>query len=182
MRATYLDEIAQLPAEKLVFIDEAGVNTSMVRRYGWAKTTRLYGRKPAQRGRHVTLIGALRRTGLIAAMTIDGAADGDVFLTFVKEVLVPKLTSGDVVVLDNVSTHKVKGVVEAIEAAGARVLYLPPYSPELNPIEECWSKVKGLLRAAAARTMSSLEDAVRRALGAVTAVNAQGWFRHSGYV
>ena len=182
LRAIYLDEIAQIPADKLVFIDEAGVNTSMARRYGWAKTARLYSRKPAQKGRNVTLIGALRHTGIIAAMTIEGPADGDVFLTFVKEVLVSKLAPDDIVVLDNVSTHKVKGVVEAIEGAGARAMYLPPYSPELNPIEECWSKVKGLLRTAAARTMSGLDEAVRRALSAVTPGNAEGWFRHAGYV
>lgn len=182
IRAAYIEEVSQLPPDKLVFIDEAGINTSMARRYGWAKSSRIYSRKPAQRGRNVTLIGALRRTGIIAAMTIDGSAGGDVFLTFIKEVLAPKLNPGDIVILDNVSTHKVKGVAEAIHAVGARLLYLPPYSPELNPIEECWSKLKGLLRSAAARTRATLDEAVRDALAAITGINAQGWFRHAGYV
>lgn len=114
-------------------------------------------------------------------MSIEAATDREVFLAFVREVLVPELTPGQVVVLDNLSAHKAAGVEALIRAAGCRVLYLPPYSPDLNPIEPCWSKLKTLLRAAAARTKEALENALTTVIQEITAADARGWFRHCGY-
>lgn len=142
---------------------------------------RAYDTKPAKRGGNVTIIGALSLDGIIAAMTIDGAADGAVFLAYVEEVLVPELREGHVVVMDNVNTHKVASVKEAIESVGARVLFLPEYSPELNPIEECWSKVKSILRYIAARTKKSLDKAIKFAIEAIAKSDAIAWFKHAGY-
>lgn len=182
LREDFLARMPNWAIDKLVFVDEAGINTSMARRYGWSKEPRLYGFKPGQKGRNVTMIGALRLTGPVTAMTIDGSADGQVFLAFVEQLLIPRLEPGDIVVLDNVSTHKIKAVAAALEAAGIELVFLPPYSPELNPIEECWSKVKGLMRKAGARTRAALDQAVKSALEAVTPSNIVGWFQHAGYV
>jgi transposase len=153
--------------------------------------TRLYGRaprgqraqamQPVNRGRHVTMLGALSLQGLVAAMTVEGVTDGEVFLAFLREVLVPQLRPGQILILDNLNAHKVAGVAEACAAAGVRLLYLPPYSPDLSPIEECWSKVKTRLRTKAARTLEALEQALAEALAAITSQDAQGWFAHAGY-
>jgi transposase len=115
-------------------------------------------------------------------MTVEGATDADVFRAYVCEVLGPTLRQGDIVIADNLAAHKAVGVPEAIAAQGARLLYLPPYSPNLNPIERCWSKIKTFLRAAKARTREALDAAVTRALATVTASDARAWFAHSGYV
>lgn len=114
-------------------------------------------------------------------MTIESATDGDVFLAYLEQALCPKLQAGDVVVMDNLSAHKVQGVRQLIEASGAKLLYLPPYSPDFNPIEKAWSKLKQLLRAAKARTAEVLEQAVAEVLKAITVENAVAWFRHCGY-
>jgi transposase len=153
--------------------------------------TRLYGRaprgqraqamKPVNRGRHVTMLGALSLQGLVAAMTVEGVTDGEVFLAFRREVLVPQLRPGQILILDNLKAHKVAGVAEACAAAGVRLLSLPPYSPDLSPIEEGWSKVKTRLRTKAARTLEALEQALAAALAAITSQDAQGWFAHAGY-
>jgi transposase len=119
--------------------------------------------------------------GLEAVMTIESATDGDVFLAYLQHLLCPKLKAGDVVVMDNLSAHRVKGVRELIAASGAELLYLPPYSPDFNPIEQAWSKLKQLLRAAKARTAAALQQAVAEALKAISADNAAAWFRHCGY-
>ena len=129
----------------------------------------------------VTVIGAVRTDGPFAAATLVGATDSDVFRTYVREVLAPQLRAGDVVVMDNLSPHKASGVREAIEAAGATLRYLPPYSPDFNPIERMWSKVKSILRSLKARTAEALLDAIGVALRAVTAADAHGWFAHCGY-
>ncbi len=115
-------------------------------------------------------------------MTVEGATDADVFRAYVQEVLGPTLREGDTVVADNLSAHKAAGVQEAIAVTGARLLYLPPYSPDLNPIEQCWSKVKTSLRAAKARTREALDAAVTYALATVTEADARAWFAHCGYV
>lgn len=115
-------------------------------------------------------------------MTIEGATDADVFRAYVGEVLCPTLRVGDIVIADNLSAHKAAGVQEAIAATGARLLYLPPYSPDLNPIERCWSKIKTVLRAAKARTREALDAAVTSALATVSESDARAWFAHSGYV
>ena len=127
------------------------------------------------------MLAAISLEGISSPMTVPGAVDGLVFLEYVKQVLCPELEEGDVVVMDNLSAHKVKGVREAIEEVGARVLYLPPYSPDLNPIEKCWSKIKTYLRQAKARTREALEQALKEALLLVTKQDAEGWFESCGY-
>ncbi len=114
-------------------------------------------------------------------MTLNGAVDGDCFLIYVREVLCPTLSAGDIVVMDNLGAHRVAGVDEAIAAKGARVAYLPPYSPDFNPIEKCWSKIKTALRKAKARTREALEAALKEALLQITAADARAWFIHCGY-
>ena len=153
--------------------------------------TRAWGRAP--RGQRIaeatpqghwqvlTTLGALSPRGIVAAMTIPEATDGDIFLAYLQQVLCPKLQPGDCVVMDNLSAHKVQGVRELIQAAGAELLYLPPYSPDLNPIEQAWSKLKQSLRTAKARTAEALEEALAQALAAITAANASAWFHHCGY-
>ena len=153
--------------------------------------TRLYGRAPAGErvvgavpqnyGQNVTMLGALSVHGLHAVMTVEGATDADVFRTYVKQVLGPTLTPGDIVVMDNLRAHKAVGVQQAIARRGARLLYLPPYSPDLAPIEPCWSKVKTALRKAKARTREALETAIAGILVTITPADAWGWFRHCGY-
>jgi len=125
----------------------------------------------------MTILGAMSQNGIVAAMTIEEPTDGPIFLGYIEQVLCPALKPGDVVAMDNLSSHKVAGVRELIEAAGAEVLYLPPYSPDLNPIEKAWAKLKQLLRSAKARTSKELEQAVATALQLISADNAKAWFR-----
>lgn len=127
------------------------------------------------------MLGALDVGGVRAMMTVEGATDAEVFETFLERVLLRKLKPGDIVVLDNVGAHRTADVRRLIEAAGARVLYLPPYSPDLNPIELCWAKLKALLKEFAARTRDALDDAIRRAMDLIDGADASGWFAHCGY-
>lgn len=127
------------------------------------------------------MLAALSVSGIQAPMTINGAVDGIVFKVYVEKVLAPTLTVGDVVIMDNLSAHKVAGVKELIEARGAKLIYLPPYSPDLNPIEKCWSKIKTYLRKAKARTRAELEKALSEALLLITKEDALGWFKSCGY-
>ena len=136
---------------------------------------------PQNYGENVTMLGALSLSGVEALMTVNGATDSDIFLVFVREVLAPTLRAGDVVIWDNLGAHRSAVVREAVEARGASVVFLPPYSPDMNPIERCWSKIKTYLRAAKARTRDALEAAIKRALSTVTASDAQAWFTHCGY-
>jgi len=150
--------------------------------------TRLYARSvgggricettPGGRWKIMTILGAMSLRGIIASMTIEEATDGDIFLAYVEHILCPALTAGDVVVMDNLSSHKIKGVQRLIEKAGAEVLYLPPYSPDLNPIEKAWSKLKQILRSAKARTKEALEIAIAEAIRLITPDNAKAWFNH----
>ena len=177
------DLSATLDRRRVTFIDESGINLAMTRLYGRApRGERALGSVPQNYGQNVTMLGALSYTGLEAVMTVEGATDADVFRAYVQEVLCPTLHEGDLVVADNLSAHKAAGVQEAIAATGARLLYLPPYSPDLNPIEQCWSKIKTFLRAAKARTRAALDEAVTRALATITAADAREWFAHCGYV
>jgi len=165
-----------------VFLDESGATTQMTRHYGRApRGQRVREATPQGHWQTLTLFAALTTRGLEAPMTISEPTDGDIFLTYVEQVLCPRLRPGQVVILDNLSAHKVAGVRERIEAAGAHLLYLPPYSPDLNPIEQAWSKVKQILRSMKARTSEALESAVAQALNAITAENAIAWFAHCGY-
>ena len=149
--------------------------------------TRLYARAPGGARVHegapegdwqiLTILGAISTRGMIATMTIEAAADGEIFLAFLDEVLCPALHPGDVVVMDNLSSHKVDGVRKRIETCQAELLYLPPYSPDLNPIEKAWSKLKQILRQAKARTVDALDQTITIALPEISPANAQAWFR-----
>jgi transposase len=166
----------------LKFVDESGVNLAMTRLYGRAPTgERVMASVPQNYGQSVTVLGALGAHGLQAVMTVEGATDTEVFRTYVKRVLGPTLTPGDIVVMDNLQAHKVVGIQQAIARRGAQLVYLPPYSPDLSPIEACWSKLKTALRTAKARTRDVLDAAIKAALPTITAVDAHGWFRHCGY-
>lgn len=165
-----------------VFLDECGSNAAMAREYGRApRGERVHDAKPVNYGRNMTIIGALTLRGLDAVMTIPDATTGPVFLAYVEQVLVPTLRPGQVVVMDNLSSHKVAGVRSAIEAAGASLVFLPPYSPDLNPIEKTWSKLKDYLRSRAVRAIEALSAAVGDGMKLITPSNAHGWFRSCGY-
>jgi transposase len=165
-----------------VFVDESGVTRSMTRRYGRApKGQRVPGAVPLGHWEMSTLIGALSLAGVRASFSVDAATDADIFQVFVQQILCPALRPGDVVIWDNLPAHKGIDLKPVIEFAGARLLSLPPYSPDFNPIEQCWSKVKEFLRSAQARTTEALELAIAQAFAAVTVSDAQGWFQHCGY-
>jgi transposase len=182
MRKQFLAEIVAIDPKHLVFVDESGATTSMTRTHARAERgVRVEGLVPGGHWKVTTMLGAIRRDGVAAVSSIDAATDGETFLSFVREALSPTLRRGDVVVMDNLSAHKVCGVRQAIEAQGARLLYLPPYSPDLNPIEPCWSKVKSRLRSLAARTTQALGQAIQDAFFQVTSDNLAGWFHHCGY-
>jgi transposase len=154
----------------------------MSRRYGRARRgMRVHDAVPKNFGRNVTILGALSCTGLDAVMTVDGATDTAVFRAYVEQVLVPTLVAGDIVVMDNLSFHKVSGIWETIEAVGAQLIYLPPYSPDFSPIESCWSKFKASLRKTKARTREALDEALTQAIEHITKSDAKGWFALCGY-
>ena len=181
-RAAYQAVVQATAARTLIFVDETGTHIDLARLHAWApRGQRAYATRPRNRGRALTLIGALGLRGLVATLSIEGGTDGEVFRTYVKEVLAPRLRPGQLVVMDNLKAHKVQGIREAIEATGARLQYLPPYSPELSPIELAWSKVKAFLRARAARTRDALEQALTEALRTLTPRDARHWFHHCGY-
>lgn len=165
-----------------MFLDEAGSHVAMTRDYARApKGERAHAAVPRNRGHVTTLIGALTKEGLRAMMTVEGATDTAVFLAFVEQVLLPVLRPGDIVVLDNLGAHKPECIRRCIEAAGAHLLFLPPYSPDLNPIELCWSKLKALLKGWAARTRHDLDSAIAECMRLITASDAVAWFHHCGY-
>jgi transposase len=170
--------LRSIAPEQMVFLDESGVSTQMTRRYARApRGIRVHETTPEGNWKILTILGAMSVRGMIATMTIEAATDAEIFLAYLDHVLCPALRPGDVVVMDNLSSHKVTGVRERIEATGAEVLYLPPYSPDLNPIEKAWAKLKQLLRAARARTVDALEKAISDLLPAITTQDAQAWFR-----
>lgn len=174
--------IAPLDVERFKFVDESGVHLAMTRLYGRApKGVRVIDAVPQNYGPNVTMLGALGLHGIDAVMTVDGATDTEVFLAYLKHVLAPTLRPGDIVVMDNLRTHNVDGVQHSIENRGARLLYLPPYSPDLSPIEHCWSKLKTALRTAKARTREALDTAITHALTTVTVSDAYSWFTDCGY-
>jgi transposase len=183
LRARFRDFIQQLIPENLIFIDEASSNRAMSREYGRGpRGERVHDAQPINYGQNLTMVGAISLSGFEAMMTIPGATTGPVFRAFVDHLLVPVLREGQTVVLDNLAAHKVEGVQEAIEACGAKVIYLPPYSPDFNPIELAWSKLKTYLRAVKARTLDDLDDAIADAMDTITPDNCYGWFKHCGYI
>jgi transposase len=172
-----------LDARRLVFIDETGAKTNMTRRYGRAPAgKRVLDHAPSGHWNTTTLIAAMGSRGPLAPLLLEGATDTEVFAAWAEQMLVPALRPGDIVVMDNLSSHKAARIRTLIEGAKAHLLYLPPYSPDLNPIEKMWSKIKALLRGAKARTQEALSQAVANALNAVTHSDIEGWFRHCGYV
>ena len=168
--------------KNLVFVDESGVNLAMTRLYARSRRgTRAFGSAPRNWGENVTILSALGWRGPLASMYLPGATDGPVFLTYLKKVLVPRLWKGAVVVMDNLGAHKVTGVQALIEAAGAQLLYLPPYSADLNPIEPAWSQFKSHLRRVGARTKRALARAIREGLARIRPFHARAYFAHCGY-
>jgi transposase len=169
-------------AKKLVFIDETFTKTNMTRLRGRStRGTRLIDKAPHGHWKTSTFIAALRHNRLTAPFTIDGAVNGEIFLTYIRQVLVPTLRKGDVVVMDNLGSHKVPGVREAIEAAGATLVYIPPYSPDLNPIEMVFAKIKSILRKKALRTIEALWKQLGEISECISPTECRNYLRHAGY-
>lgn len=163
-------------------MDESGFHTSMMRLRSRApRGERAYGKVPRNRGKNLTLIASMSLLGMGETMCVKGATDSQVFEVYVEHFLAPTLQQGQVVVFDNLRAHKPQRVRELIEARGAEVLFLPSYSPDLNPIEEAFSKIKGIVRKLAARTHEALSEAIAEALSAITPADVAGWFTHCGY-
>ena len=176
-RREFCEKLAGVDPERLVFVDESGVTTAMTRTYGRAPVgERVYATTPGH-WESITLTAGMRLSGVTATLAFPGATNTDVFETYVKDVLAPKLKPGDVVVWDNLTPHKSEDAIEAVEAVGAQVVPLPPWSPELTPIEEMVSKIKGAMRSAAARTTETVYAALGSALHDVTLENIAGWFQ-----
>lgn len=181
-RAEWRTTQPQLTPARLVFIDETWTKTNMVRLYGRAEIgRRLVAAAPHGHWQTSTFIAGLRQDGLVAPCVFKGAINGSLFLAYVEQVLVPTLHAGDIVIMDNLGSHKVAGVRRAIEAAGAILLFLPPYSPDLNPIEQAFAKLKALLRAKALRTVDALWTALGSLVGCFTADECANYLRHAGY-
>lgn len=169
-------------AARLVFIDETGAQTNMTRRYGRApRGQRLLCKVPWGHWKTTTFVSALRWDGITAPAVFDGPMDGDCFRAYVEQVLAPTLSPGDIVIMDNLASHKVAGIKEAIEATGAVLRYLPPYSPDLNPIEQAIAKLKSHLRKEAARTLETLIQAIARALNTFTSTECENFILNAGY-
>jgi transposase len=181
-RAWFRRRVAGIDPKQLIFIDEAAVNTAMTRYFGRAAPgERVIDRVPRNYGAQTSMISAIGLRGLVATMTLEGAVDTLAFDAYINEVLGPNLRPGDVVILDNLNVHKASQIERAAVSAGARVIWLAPYSPDFSPIEQCWSKIKQSLRAAKARTREELEAALVKALKLVTKSDILGWFSHCGY-
>jgi transposase len=181
-RHDWEQSLSGVDVEKLLFLDESAVNTAMVRSRGRCPTgERLVDSAPAGLWQTSTLVAAIGLDGVVAPMVVDGPFNGESFAQYVESVLVPELDPGKIVVMDNLPVHKGKRVADAIAAAGCALVFLPPYSPDYNPIENMWSKVKTHLRTAAARTFATVVDATAVALRAITPEDCDGYFRHCGY-
>lgn len=176
-----MEHQATLPVEKLVFIDESGFRTNLTRAYGWAPT----GEKPTllapKYGKNTTIVGAIALDGVRAMHAVEGKFDGPRFVAYLDEVLGPTLNDGDIVVMDGPRLHRVAGVAEALAKHGATPLYLPAYSPELNPIEMCWSVMKAWIRQWTPRKTDRLLKYIQDAWAQVTEELCAAWIRHSGY-
>jgi transposase len=181
-RRRWIREQGLLDTSHLVFLDETSVNTNMTRTYGRAaRGKRVIGRVPFGAWKTLTVVAALRCDAMTAPMMIKGAINGEIFLAYVEQCLVPTLKRGDIVVMDNVPAHKVDGVQDAIEAAGASLRYLPPYSPDLNPIELSYSAFKTFLRKCAARSEHELYRRIGQFVRKLPAQNCANFFAHAGY-
>lgn len=181
-RAAFAKEQPKLNTAKLVFLDESGFRLGSPPNYGWSPV----GEKSPGKATHgawrtVTMIGAIALNGWRGFMTVNAPTDGDVFLAFVKHQLTPNLNPGDIVVMDNLSAHKRPDIIAAIRAVGAEVFFLPPYSPEYNPIEKAWAKLKEILRRAATLTRDAFDDAVAAAMNQISTDDVRAWTQFSGY-
>jgi transposase len=183
LRAAWRAMVAErLDAGRLVFVDEMGTNTSLFPLYGWAeKGQRALCSVPRNRGANTTLLASMSVEGMGPCLAVTGSTTAVVFEAYVERVLCPSLRSGQVVVMDNLAAHKTGRIKELIEQQGCKLLYLPPYSPDFNPIEEAFSKVKRVLRKAESRAREALVEAIGAAISAVTAQDARGFFEHCGY-
>lgn len=180
-RQAWFEDQPNLDPAKLVFIDESEISTKMARLYGRTpRGERCRAAVPHGHWKTITFTAGLRIDGIIAPWVIDGAMDGDAFLTYVKHVLIAELRPGDTVIADNLPAHKIRGVREMIEAAGAQLLYLPPYSPDFNPIENAFAKLKTRLRSAAASTVPDLWDAIKSILDRFTPSECQNYLFAAG--
>lgn len=181
-RARWHERLASEPADRLVFVDESGANTKMTRLCGRAwGGRRLLGRIPHGNYQTSTLISGVRLDGPCAPWLFEGPMNGEMFLAWVEQGLAPTLRAGEVVILDNLATHKIRGVSEAIHSRGARLLYLPPYSPDFNPIEPMWSKIKQVLRSHAPRSDEQLLLAAKAAFQSISFADCRGFFFGAGY-
>ena len=181
-RETWNTEKAAMNSVQFVFVDESGINTGMTRFYGRGEVgQRVVDYVPDTRWESLTILSSLRIDGTTEALVFEGALNGEMFTGYMKTCLAPTLKEGDVVIMDNLSSHKVKGLEEIVKERGARIEYLPPYSPDMNPVENMWSKVKTHLRQTKERCKEALFEAVGVALRTVTAQDAQGWFGQCGY-
>ena len=182
-RRAWSEAQSAMDVEKLVFIDETWTSTSMTRRYGRApRGQRCIASAPHGHWQTTTFVAGLRHHQLTAPMVTDGPMDGEMFLAYVRQFLCPTLQPGDIVILDNLSSHKVTGVQDAIAAAGAMLLYLPPYSPDLNPIEKLFAKLKAWLRKAAKRSVEALWNEIGDLLNTISPTECANYFASSGYV
>jgi transposase len=182
LRTEFRQRSLSFVRDRLRFIDETGMNLALTRLYGRAAPgVRVVDTVPQNYGQNISLLAALSPSGLSAPMTVEGAVDAEVFRLYVKEVLGPTLRPGDMVLRDNLAVHKVAGIEETLRARGARLEYLPPSSPDLNPIEQWWAKIKTALRQAKARTRAGLEEVLKQALQTISAADARAWFAHCGY-
>jgi transposase len=171
-----------MDSASFVFLDETSAATNMARRYGWGpRSERLVDAAPHGHWRTTTFVAGLRSTGIIAPLVLDGPMTGEAFRAYVGQFLAPSLSPGDVVVMDNLAAHKVAGIREAIATVGASILYLPPYSPDLNPIEQMFAKLKALLRKAAARTREALWSTIGHLLDAFSPAECRNYLENSGY-
>jgi len=169
-------------SKRLVFVDEMGVNTSLSPLRAWSRRgERARCAVPRNRGKNTTLLASMSVEGIGPSLAITGAVDAQMFEAYLERVLLPELCPGRIVVMDNLSAHKTQKIRELIEGAGCELLYLPPYSPDLNPIEEAFSKIKGILRKAEARTREALVDVIGPAISSITEEDAWGFFEHCGY-
>ena len=172
----------RLDGRRFVFVDECSTNTSLSPIYGWSRRgQRVCFEAPRNWGANITLVSSMSRSGMGPSLAVEGATTKVVFEAYIEKVLAPELKPGQIVVMDNLSSHKGPRVRELIEDRGCELLYLPPYSPDLNPIEEAFAKLKALLRKVGARTHDALIEAMGRTLDAVTASDARGFFEHRGY-
>ena len=175
-------EQSQIDKERLIFLDESSINTGMTRLYGRAPANeRVVDYAPDVRFERTTILSSVRANGEMVPIVFKGSLNGELFKEYIAKCLAPTLRKGDIVVMDNLSSHKVKGVIEPVVAAGATVMYLPPYSPDLNPIEMMWSKMKAYLRKVKAATKELLEVAIKEALNAITIEDILAWFNKNGY-